>query len=130
MSKEIKRAKTPVSDVINRLYTLKKLKEPENKELTLKPTILPYNLGKAGEYLEETDVQNRLACHKTIFSKEAKKIEYTTFKPVIGDLTKYKCNDGVPFEERIKNQIDVYNSKVSKETIDGNVIESLSKYVT
>jgi len=56
MSKEIKRAKTPVSDVISRLYTLKKLKEPENKELTLKPTILPYTIGKAGEYLEETDV--------------------------------------------------------------------------
>jgi len=38
--------------------------------------------------------------------------------------------EGVPLEERIKKQIDVYNTKVSKDAIDGNVIESLSKYVT
>lgn len=88
------------------------------------------NLGKTSEYLEETDVYSRLQCVKNIFSKEPKKVEYTTFKPDIGDLSKYASKFAQPIEERLKKQIDDHNIKVSKESIDSKIDEAVSKYAT
>lgn len=63
---------------------------------------------------------------KNPFSKDPKVVEYTTFKPEIGDLSRFKVISAGSIEERLQKQIDNHNDKVKTETILGNIDSSLA----